>query len=902
MASPFRIFRKHQKAMMAITIVFAMLSFVVLGTVSQLLSVNSGGGGQAKVAATWIDGEITEQQVADRIAMRGMINRFLQGLTNAAFANMGETRSTPARGQFPTKRGIVIDAILLDRRAEEFGITISDDVILDYIKRQTNDNVKANQMREIIAKLSFYNRSVSESLLFSALAKELAGREAWQMFVGTSLDYGATPAQRWDYFKRINRRVTAQLVPVKVEDFIDQVPEPTDKQLKAFYEEHKETVVSPRRPEIGFYLPNRAEFEYLKADLAMLLERAKEKVTEEQIKQHFEENKKSFRQQSAPAPFSDSRSDDLPAESRSTGKTDADRTTNPDPQADNDATAGNPETTKPETTKPETEKPETVKPETTKPDADATEPPTEPSQDKDSDTVEPPKDGSPKKDDAATKDAAADDGAATDEAGDLDVSFIGDEEPKAGSDGPAPAAKGENDGKEDDAAKEDGKKDDKKIDDTKEDDTAVDKPGDDEAAEPESKPAAATDEPKTDEPKTPAAGAAKDDTAKEKATKDDKGPRGDAAESETASKRLNANGRPPEPKLGDDEILAKYRDVIINQIARRTAIKAMEKSIQDAENAMFDHSRMVKQWKKGDRQTPRPKFDLSKLVTAANGLVYGKTGLISQEDAFLDPEFGNAMVGRRWNEEDQLTAEGTPFFQAAFSGLPDFDSQRSATAGGEAGDRGIQYAFWKTREVKHHLPEFKTIRAQVVRSWKIANTTGTSARTLATKQAKAYAQDINNTKTTLKEQFADDSSVEVIETDAFSWLTIGSVPNNSMSFQYSVSRVMDIDVAGRNVMKSDFMKSVFNLSDREAGTAMNHPQTIAYAVQVFDGDGSSLEDLHRNFKSSPYSRRMTFGEIGSIRASQPDQGDIQGAWFKQLRDEYELKIIPREDQQDDSSN
>ena len=57
-----------------------------------------------------------------------------------------------------------------------------------------------------------------------------------------------TPGERWDYFNRLKRMATIEAIPLAVADYVKKVDDPTDPELKKFFEEHKEQYPNPDVP------------------------------------------------------------------------------------------------------------------------------------------------------------------------------------------------------------------------------------------------------------------------------------------------------------------------------------------------------------------------------------------------------------------------------------------------------------------------------------------------------------------------------------------------------------------------------------------------------------------------------------------------------------------------------
>ena len=150
---------------------------------------------------------------------------------------------------------------------------------------------------------------LSQAELFDALRAELAAHYAelaYSQLINRSspmggatlyLFRGDTPGDRWEYFTRLNREVTAELMPVKVADFVSQIADPTPEQLRSFYEQYKNEYPYfnqypwPELPTPGFKQPFKAQFQYVKSNFEKLMAEEKPKVTEQEITDYYEKYK-----------------------------------------------------------------------------------------------------------------------------------------------------------------------------------------------------------------------------------------------------------------------------------------------------------------------------------------------------------------------------------------------------------------------------------------------------------------------------------------------------------------------------------------------------------------------------------------------------------------------------------
>ncbi len=265
MASPFAVFRKHQKILIATLGLLAMIAFVFLPMI--LKGLGEGGPSKDPVVVKSNYGDLTERQLQNMQYRRRVVIQFLQRAVEAADFDRETTyRRKMGIEQFfgNASEESTVNLWLLVQRAKQLGMTISDDAVTDFIKSTVDDKVTNEQYAHL-----YKSMKISEDDIFNTLQGELLAQELQTAF-STSLG-GTTPAQRWEYFQRLNRKVDIEVAAVPVADFVDQIEDPGDEALEEFFEEHKETLASPMSPQPGFRVPSKASVEYVKADISKLL-------------------------------------------------------------------------------------------------------------------------------------------------------------------------------------------------------------------------------------------------------------------------------------------------------------------------------------------------------------------------------------------------------------------------------------------------------------------------------------------------------------------------------------------------------------------------------------------------------------------------------------------------------
>jgi hypothetical protein len=289
MASPFSIFRKRQKLMMAILCLLAMVSFVLLPNIQQIVG---GGSGANKVAVKSSYGNLTERELG---MLRQRQQRVLSVLTIVCQgagvpASVARQRVEMLVGS-PSEQSVV-DRWLLARHAEKMGVIISNKTIVEFLQALTQNRVKRDEFQA-----AFRQAQLSESQFFDAMRDVLAALDLENMFQVSMI--GITPAQRWEYFSRVKQMAAIEAVPVPVANYVSRIADPSDAELKAFFEEYKEKYPVPDSPDPGFREPQKVALQYFRADFDKFT--AATAVTDQEVQQRYEANREMYDQAAAKA-------------------------------------------------------------------------------------------------------------------------------------------------------------------------------------------------------------------------------------------------------------------------------------------------------------------------------------------------------------------------------------------------------------------------------------------------------------------------------------------------------------------------------------------------------------------------------------------------------------------------
>lgn len=345
MASPFSIFRKNQKAMMVALCVFVMFMFTIGAIIQQIQQSGSRGSRDPVMVTTTKFGKLRMGEVGSLYQQRVRLLAFLNqwkyealrtirqevekssaakpedgkeqamgdifkrlfvdaaergNLQLAAQAANAVIKSDPKSAEAQLMQGFfqisnfinelgqttqrgVVDRWLLTSEAKRLGMVETEDMV-DAFLVDLGGKALVGRIPTTIANMK--REHYSENELIGALKDELLARRLQRLSMPNLIAL-APPAQRWEFFTRLNRYATAEVAVVPVESFVNQVPAPSDAQLKEFFEKHKQAEPNPDSPVPGFREPARIEVQYVKADYAAFLK----SVTDKEINDQYDQDR-----------------------------------------------------------------------------------------------------------------------------------------------------------------------------------------------------------------------------------------------------------------------------------------------------------------------------------------------------------------------------------------------------------------------------------------------------------------------------------------------------------------------------------------------------------------------------------------------------------------------------------
>ncbi|MDR1925117.1 MAG: hypothetical protein LBQ66_12165 [Planctomycetaceae bacterium] len=292
--NPFAMFRKNQVVFLAGLGFMAMIAFIILPAFIQLIPGLRGNGGNGDFARTRHHGKVDEQLLANLRKNREQLARFYSRLAQVVLTTNPSLLSSQEQlmrlqllifraGNLEQRISDeeLINLWLIARYSEDQGIKVGTDAVINILNVYTNNLLTKQNLDQVMEELG-----LDEQYIEYLIAEEIRQNQMSYMFSLTQRT--VLPSTKWDWFKRLNRQVTLEVATLPVSAFIDKVPDPTDSQIKKFFEENKDREYDPTRPETGFSFPKQIAFSYIKATPSKKL---LDSISQEDIKNYYESNK-----------------------------------------------------------------------------------------------------------------------------------------------------------------------------------------------------------------------------------------------------------------------------------------------------------------------------------------------------------------------------------------------------------------------------------------------------------------------------------------------------------------------------------------------------------------------------------------------------------------------------------
>jgi|GEM_PF-2001234 len=286
MANPFRTFRRYQKSALVALGIMAMLSFIVIPTWMQIQNISLHS--TNVTLATSRFGKINNQRIENIRRENQLLQQFYssanyliqqasQQQVAMGFRNRAMILSTHS------DESLVYHWLKIQEMKRQ-GFSISRQMVADYLRMMSDNKLTDQIYMEICQSMNISSDSVIGLLQRDILA---------QVFDGGYLHsvQGITPTQEFEWFCRFKQLAKIQAAAVDVTSFVHEVSEPSERELKEFFEQNKSRVQDPSLSETGFAIPRRTTVEFIEMDPSRLDTAA---ITPEEVQKFYDENRETL--------------------------------------------------------------------------------------------------------------------------------------------------------------------------------------------------------------------------------------------------------------------------------------------------------------------------------------------------------------------------------------------------------------------------------------------------------------------------------------------------------------------------------------------------------------------------------------------------------------------------------
>ena len=208
--------------------------------------------------------------------------------------------------------GSMVSFALLQKEAHRMGVSVTDESVNQFLSRITQNKLTAKDYNATLLEVG-----MSEGELFNIVRGELEVQLVAQL-ISTPADahptmsqftrgvYSGriarqTPEQLWQSFRKLHVRQALTTVAVPVTDFVKLVPEPTESELRAFFDKHKHGFGNEQGTP-GFLEPPKTRLAYLAVSNLEAYEKQVPEITDQDVVDYYVTNKEFYRVLDLPEP------------------------------------------------------------------------------------------------------------------------------------------------------------------------------------------------------------------------------------------------------------------------------------------------------------------------------------------------------------------------------------------------------------------------------------------------------------------------------------------------------------------------------------------------------------------------------------------------------------------------
>ncbi|MBR2005117.1 MAG: hypothetical protein IJ991_13180, partial [Thermoguttaceae bacterium] len=326
--NPFSVFRRNQKAWMAGLTLFTMFSFIALGSMVQCV----GTGGQQNGAQYGAVAKTAKYGTLDELSFqtaRDNATRLARFARTALFSlDVEAWNQTAQMAQFIPESYLVqfyisslaekdqemaARAYALDRFATELEFALNNSqamvdrwLVLQFAYENgmaADDAAATQELKRLVGgalndeawQAALNSGGLSERALLDLLKEQVAYSRAVSKYaLPNSI---AATRDMAEAFEATNRSMKANVAAFNAADYVDQVAEPSEAELKKFYEQYRNVTANASSATPGFSQPTKIALEVVRAEIT---DEVLASITDEEIQKYYDEHREEFKKPVAP--------------------------------------------------------------------------------------------------------------------------------------------------------------------------------------------------------------------------------------------------------------------------------------------------------------------------------------------------------------------------------------------------------------------------------------------------------------------------------------------------------------------------------------------------------------------------------------------------------------------------
>lgn len=271
----FDIFRRHQRELIAVFGLLAMISFVLSDSLPRLLAPDMSA--QDPEVAVLFGRSVHRSDLNELARQRNRANLFVGSLLPYA--------SEPFGGLSDRE---LVDAMILEREADRLGMPVNPVVGREWLKTVMQGRMNQETFDYVYSRFS---NDVSPEQLLADIANQVRIQKT-RALLGAPM---VTPFDVFQSYKSQTERVAGKAVEIPVDGFLAKVGEPSAAEIQKLYDQYKDVLPDPTRETPGFKVPRQVQVEYLSIDGTAKARAYRDTLTEADLRSYYENHKAEFK-------------------------------------------------------------------------------------------------------------------------------------------------------------------------------------------------------------------------------------------------------------------------------------------------------------------------------------------------------------------------------------------------------------------------------------------------------------------------------------------------------------------------------------------------------------------------------------------------------------------------------